>query len=161
MKFLKKNYSFGEAFLRRRLILPKAGLRLRLRLRLRREAINFSFFAKCYGYVDLYKSSFFLPFILSQIDLVQESLCDSSIKQIFSGILIISVVGLFCFINIVYFMTGYILITRGNYEEKYPRLKRIIQYYKTTNLIFIFIEVILCFTCLLLITIFSLLFVIK
>lgn len=124
----------------------------------KREAINFSFFAKCYGYVDLYKSSFILPFILSKIDLVQDN---SSIKQIFSGILIISVVGLFCFINIVYYMTGYILITRGNYEEKYPRLKRIIQYYKTTNLIFIFIEVILCFTCLLLITIFSLLFVIK
>ena len=133
MNFLKKDYSFGEPFLRRRLILPKAGLRLR------REAINFSFFAKCYGYVDLYKSSFILPFILSKIDLVQESLCASSIKQIFSGILIISVVGLFCFINIVYFMTGYILITRGNYEEKYPRLKRIIQYYKTTNLIFIFL----------------------
>ena len=72
---------------------------------------------------------------------MQESLCASSIKQIFSGILIISVVGLFCFINIVYYMTGYILITRGNYEEKYPRLKNIINYYKKGSLLFIIIDV--------------------
>jgi hypothetical protein len=54
------------------------------------------------------------------------------------------------------YMLVYIIIQRGNYESKYPRLSNYINYYKNFNLIIIIIEAIICIICLFLLIIFSL-----
>ena len=106
-----------------------------------------------------YQYSFILPFILSHIPEISEN--SRSIIQINYGILLISILALYCFLNIIFYLITYILIDKGGYENKYPKLKRIINYYKNINLIFIIIDIIICFICLLILTIFPLLIILK
>ena len=103
-------------------------------------------------------ASFALPFILSKIDINVADL-DTEISQISYGVFLISLVGLICFINVFGFMLTYIIIQRGNYKNKYPKLKKIINYYKNTTLVFFVVEGLLCLTCLSLLTIFSFLLI--
>ena len=56
-------------------------------------------------------------------------------------------------------MITYILIQQGNYEIKYPKLKKILSYYQKTSLIYVSVEVFLCFICLILLVFFSFLLV--
>ena len=72
---------------------------------------------------------------------------------------LLSLVALICFINVVGFMITYILIQQGNYEIKYPKLKKILSYYQKTSLIYVSVEVFLCFICLILLVFFSFLLV--
>lgn len=58
-------------------------------------------------------------------------------------------------------MTSNILIQRNNYETKYPRLKIVFIYYKLISLIYVTIEVIFCFTYLLLLIFYSLIFILN
>ena len=102
--------------------------------------------------------SFYLPLILSNLD-INVSNTDSSIIQLSYAVFLLSLIALYSLINIIGYMTTYILIQIGNYEEKYPRLKKIINYYKKGSLVFIIIDVIFCFTCLLILLISSLTFI--
>ena len=103
--------------------------------------------------------NFTLPLILSNITIDESS---TSITQICYGVFLLSVIALFCLINIIGYMIAYILLNnKKDYIKKYPRLEKIVNYYKVSSLVFVSIEVILCFTCLLLLVIFSLLFIIK
>ena len=54
------------------------------------------------------------------------------IKQLSNknGIFILSLVALICFINVLGFIITYFFIQRGNSENKYPKLSKIINYYK-------------------------------
>ena len=105
-----------------------------------------------------YRYSFALPFILSNISLSENA---NSVTRISFAVFILSIIALLCFINIILYTTTYVIITKGDYENKYPKLKRLINYYKNTSLIFISIEVFFCFICLLLLVTFSFLIMIK
>jgi hypothetical protein len=59
------------------------------------------------------------------------------------GILILSIILIWCFINIIgYFMTLYI-IKYTNLEEKYPKIKSLIIYFQNINYLLIIIEIII------------------
>ena len=92
--------------------------------------------------------SFALPFILSNLNIDVTN--SSSLVQIFYGIFLLSLIGFLCFINIIGYIIVYIYIGNMNYEIKYPKLTKYINYYKKSSLVYIAIEVLLCFICLLL-----------
>jgi hypothetical protein len=106
------------------------------------------------------KHLFSFPFIFYNLDInVDDS--DPIITQFAYGMFLISLVAFFCFINIAGYVIVIFLIQKGNYEEKYPKFSRIINYYKKVNLVFLVIEVILCFICLILLIFFSSLFILR
>lgn len=88
--------------------------------------------------------SFFLPFILSYLDLGSPSLHSSSpagaggaggeveLKKLefFIAYLTLSIILLLSFTSILGSLITYILVQKGDYENKYPKFKRIINYYK-------------------------------
>lgn len=96
--------------------------------------------------------------IFSQLNLnVDDSA--SSLTQISYGVFLLSFVALFCFINVLGFLITYILIQQGNYEKKYPKITKILNYYKKSTIVYVSIEALLCFICLILLVYFSFLFV--
>lgn len=106
------------------------------------------------------KYLFSFPFVLFNLDInVDDS--DPIITQFAYGVLLISLVAFFCFTNIAGYVIVVYLIQKSNYETKYPKFTRLINYYKKVNLIFLSIEIILCFICLILLISFSLLFIVK
>jgi|HubBroStandDraft_1064217.scaffolds.fasta_scaffold08865_6 putative copper export protein len=106
------------------------------------------------------KYLFSFPFILSNLD-VNVNNSDPVITQLAYGVFLLSLVALFCFINILGYIISYYLIEKSNYRLKYPRLKIIIDYFRGVSLIYFIIECILCLTCLILLIVFSILFIIK
>lgn len=87
------------------------------------------------------------PLIFYNLDInVNDS--DPVIVQLAYGVFLLSLVALFCLINIIGYISSYYLIQKGNYEVKYPKFARIINYYKKTTLVFLIIEIILCLICL-------------
>src|SRR5258708_1730629 len=75
---------------------------------------------------------------------------DPTITQFAYGILLISLVAFFCYINIAGYVIVIYLIQKSDYETKYPKFARLINYYKKVNLVFLSIEILLCFICLIL-----------
>nr|YP_009710688.1 hypothetical protein [Amanita muscaria]QFZ98637.1 hypothetical protein [Amanita muscaria] len=107
--------------------------------------------------IKLSNSSLFL-IILSKLDInVTDS--SSTITSLSYRVFMLSLIALLCFIIIMNYMLVYVIIQRGNYESKYPKLINYINYYKNLSLIIIAILVILCIICLLILVIFSLLYV--
>lgn len=106
-----------------------------------------------------YQYSLFLPFILSSISQIGEN--STGVAEFSYGVFLLSFIALFCFINVVFYFIICILIDKGDYENKYPKLKRIINYYKNLRLIFIVIDIILCLICLSILSLFSLLIILK
>jgi hypothetical protein len=106
------------------------------------------------------KYLFSFPFIFYNLDMnVSDS--DPTITQFAYGMLIISLVAFFCFINIAGYVIVIYLIDKSNYETKYPKFARLISYYKGVNLVFLSIEILLCFICLILLIFFSSLFILR
>jgi hypothetical protein len=106
------------------------------------------------------KYLFSFPFVLSNLNInVNDS--DPIITQFAYGVLLISLVAFFCFMNIAGYVIVIYLIQKSDYETKYPKFTRIINYFKKVNLIFLSVEILLCFICLILLIFFSLLFIIK
>ena len=107
--------------------------------------------------IELSKSSL-IPVILSKLDI---NLTDSSTTttHLSYGVFMLSLIALLCFIKIMNYMLVYVIIQRGNYESKYPKLINYINYYKNFSLIIIAVLVILCIICLLILVIFSLLYI--
>ena len=106
------------------------------------------------------KYLFSFPFVLANLNInVDDS--DPTITQFAYGMLLISLVAFFCYINIAGYIIIIYLIQKSEYEIKYPRFARFINYYKKVNLVFLSIEILLCFICLTLLIFFSLLFIVK
>src|SRR6266704_1554822 len=84
---------------------------------------------------------FFLPFINLNSNITPESL-DGFNKFLF-GILIISIILLWCFISIVGYLLSLYFIKYTKLEEKYPKLKPFIGYFQNTNYVLIVIEIII------------------
>ena len=100
-------------------------------------------------------SSFMFPLILSKLDInVTDN--HSSLTQISYGVFLLSLIALFCLINIIGYMIVNIIINKVDYEKRYPRLSKIINYYRKMSLIYISIDIILCLICLLLLVFLSL-----
>jgi hypothetical protein len=81
------------------------------------------------------KYLFSFPFIFYNLD-INVSDSDSMITQLAYGVFLLSLVAFFCLINILGYLLAYYLIQKGNYEVKYPKFSRIINYYKKVNLFF-------------------------
>lgn len=107
-----------------------------------------------------YSKSFSLPLILSYLDINIPDNASTLTNWSFS-VFLLSLIALICFINVLGFLFVYILIQKGNYELKYPRLKKIINFYKKSSILYIVIESLICFSCLLLLIIFSILYILK
>lgn len=60
---------------------------------------------------------------------------DPIITQFAYGVLLISLVAFFCFTNIVGYLIVIYLIQKSDYETKYPKFARLINYYKNINLV--------------------------
>lgn len=77
------------------------------------------------------KNSFIFSFILSNLEI---DVSDSSnvILQYSYGVFLLSLIALLSLINILGYIISYIIIQehKDKYEEKYPRLKKIILFYK-------------------------------
>jgi hypothetical protein len=58
-------------------------------------------------------------------------------------------------------MIAYFIIQKKDYETKYPKFKKIINYYKKTSLVYAILEALLCFTCLFILSLFSFLHIIS
>lgn len=99
-------------------------------------------------------------FILINLN-VKVNNTDPVITQLAYGVFLISLIALFCFINILGYIISYYLIQKGNYELRYPKMKRLINYFKGVKLIYLMIEGFLCLFCLMLLIVFSILFIIK
>ena len=79
----------------------------------------------------------------------------STLTRYSFGIFVLSLIVLSCYINIVGALITNSLIKTKNYEEKYARFKRIINYFNKTNLAYAIVEGIICLLALLTIIIFS------
>ena len=84
---------------------------------------------------------------------------DSTLTQLSFAVFILSLVALLCLINIVAYIVGYYLVNNNKYEVKYPKLSRFITFYKKSTLFFLGLEILLCAICLLILVVFSLLYV--
>nr|YP_004376371.1 hyp9 [Moniliophthora roreri]ADO51592.1 hyp9 [Moniliophthora roreri] len=107
-----------------------------------------------------FKYSFSLPLILSYLN-IDINNTDNNFIHFSYGIFLLSLIALICLINILGYSLAYYFIqnNQSKYEVKYPRLSKFINRYKNFTLIFFIIEFVLCFICLLLLIIFSLLFI--
>jgi hypothetical protein len=110
-----------------------------------------------YPFID-FRYSYMFPLIMSRLD-INQIMDSNSLTQVFFAIFVLSLIALLCFLNIVFNMLVYYIIQKGNYEEKYPRLKPFINFYKNTNIIYMSIEIFICLICLLALVVFSLLYV--
>jgi hypothetical protein len=125
------------------------------------QLIPFYFFNQIFVMKTLFKlknikitQSFSLfGIVMSQLNLNVDETA-SNITQISYGFLLLSLIALICFINVVGFMITYILIQQGNYEIKYPKLSKFINYYKKSTLVYVSVEAFLCLTCLILMVFF-------
>src|ERR1700761_5536477 len=70
------------------------------------------------------KYCYMFPLILSQLN-IHISDSDSSLTHLSFGVFLLSFVALMCFINIIGYLISYIILQKGNFEEKYPKLKKI------------------------------------
>jgi hypothetical protein len=104
-----------------------------------------------------YSKSFTLAFILSCLDLnINDNA--STLTNYSLSVFLLSLVAMLCFINILGYFFLYILIQQGEYEKKYPKFTKIINYYKKSTLIYVIIEILICFSCLFLLIISSILY---
>jgi len=102
--------------------------------------------------------SFSLAFILSFLDInIPETA--STLTHFSFSIFLLALVSLLCFINVLGFLIAYIFIQNGNYENKYPKLKKIINYYKKSSLVYVTIEALICLFALSSIIVISILYV--
>nr|YP_009493233.1 hypothetical protein [Ganoderma calidophilum]AWJ64028.1 hypothetical protein [Ganoderma calidophilum] len=99
--------------------------------------------------------SFSLPLILDMLD-IDPTQFNTNFSNYAYGIFLLGLVALLCFINVLFYITIHYLISVRDYELKYPKFNKIINLYKKVNLFYVFIEALICFVCLILIVLFSL-----
>src|SRR5258708_36634541 len=98
------------------------------------------------------------PVILNNFS-VSASDSDPVVSQLAYGVFLISLVALFCFINILGYIISYYLFRKEIYELKYLNLKRVINYFNRKTLAYFIIESFLCLTFLIFLLLFSFLFI--
>nr|AYE93277.1 hypothetical protein C0988_000033 [Termitomyces sp.] len=99
-----------------------------------------------------YSSSFGFVFILNLLDISIPDNAESIVNFSF-GVLMLSLVTISCFLIYLYLWLLIRFLDKYDIENRYPRLKKIIVYFRKTSLIFILIDFILGFFCLIVIII--------
>ena len=100
------------------------------------------------------RQAFTLPIILNWLD-IQIADDAAHLVQFSFSIFTLSLVCLCCFLNVIFYLTSYILYHKYDVENKplpfikksinnYPRIRKYINYYINTSLIFVLIDVFLC-----------------
>ena len=84
--------------------------------------------------VNKYIYSFYLPIILSKLDLHVPETASDFTKLSYAVFLLSFIAGI---IKIVGYLTALFILEKGEYEVKYPRFSRYIKTYKTGNVLFI------------------------
>lgn len=107
------------------------------------------------------KYSFLFNLILDKLNINLDNLPSSDENLHYSfvlGIFILSLVCLLSYINVLGYSIATILIKRDNiFQEKYPKIYKILNYFLKSSLIFFLFEAILCLLILIFIVIISLL----
>lgn len=106
-------------------------------------------------YKNKIRQSFLFPFVLDYFGLTIPENSEPIIQYVF-GVTILSLIALISFINVFAYLFIMYSMINYNLEKKYPRFKRIINYYKKSSLIIIIIEFTLGLSCLLMLFILSL-----
>jgi hypothetical protein len=106
------------------------------------------------------RHSFLLTWILSNLNIDVGS-SDSDVAQLAYAVFLLSLIAILCFLNILGYFGAYYFIQKGNYEEKYPKLSGLINYFKKVNFLFLIIEILICLFCLTTLALFSLLILFK
>ncbi len=105
-----------------------------------------------------YKYSFILAWILSNIN-VEINDTNSQLLQFSYGVLIISIVALFCVFSIIgYFIANY-LLEKVDFEKKYPKIGKYLNRFKKVGLIYLSIDLLLCLICLIILIFYSLIII--
>lgn len=86
-----------------------------------------------------YSQSFLFPIILNYLGLSLPENSEPIVQYVF-GVIILSLIAILSFINVLAYLIIMYSMNHYNLEEKYPKLKRIINYYKNTTLLFVIIE---------------------
>lgn len=66
----------------------------------------------------------------------------SGLDRILLGILGLALINLWCLIDVIGYLLSIYLVKYLDIENKYPKYKRIIQYFYNTNYIFIYLQII-------------------
>jgi len=103
-----------------------------------------SFFSR---YNTNYKYVFLFPFIVSYFkkDLPDEI---TEIANWNFNMFILTLIALFCFINVIGYFLSIYLINIYDIKNKYPKFNKIIKYYENYNLLFIILESLICLSVL-------------
>jgi hypothetical protein len=80
------------------------------------------------------------PFI--NVDIFNAPTNISGFTKIVFGLLIFNIILLYCIVNIVAYFGIIYIIEHTDLEQKYPKFRPIIKYYKNTSIIFLIIEII-------------------
>ena len=102
------------------------------------------------------KHSFLFGFLLDSLNINLPDEDSHHLKFVY-GILLVSLVCIFNFVNVVGYLTSIYLLSKYDVESKFPRLKSIIKYYEKSSLFFVVLEGVTCFILLLSIVIFCIL----
>ena len=98
--------------------------------------------------------SFIIPFILNKLDITLPE-GSEKLTQYSFGVFILSLIAFMSFINVIgYFFTLY-LVHRYDIVTKFPKLKKITNYFEKSSLFLIIIECLFCVVCLLILMVTS------
>ena len=98
------------------------------------------------------KYSFIIPFIFLKLGNEIPADVEPIITYSFN-MLILSLIILVCLINIIVYFISIYLINKYDVEKRYPKFIKIIRYYERSQIFFVIIEIIICFSCLMAIVI--------
>lgn len=95
--------------------------------------------------------SFWVPLILSKLNIDIQNLPIKTSDDVYNlalGIFILALICLFNFINVVGYLIAIILIKKFDIETKFSKFKKVIKYFENSSLFFVIFEGILCLLCL-------------
>jgi hypothetical protein len=89
-------------------------------------------------------NAYFIPFIYAKFNPNISADVDPFVSYTF-GMFILNLTVLVCFVNIIGYILSLYLINKYDIDKKFPKFKRYINFYKTTNKFFLILEVIIAF----------------
>lgn len=98
------------------------------------------------------KYSFIIPFIFLKLGNEIPADVEPIITYSFN-MFILSLITLVCLMAIIGYFISIYLINKYDVEKRYPKYIKIIRYFEKSQILFVIIEIIICFSCLMAIVI--------